>query len=385
MKKLLSLLLSVLLLCSLCACGGTAEPVETEPFVWYHTGPVEVSQRTLEDAAEADYVQPKNVILMIADGMGVNDIENARNFAEDKFSYGLAMDFLPARGTCTTHSDSSDVTDSAAAATALATGVKTTNSFVGMDPDGQPVKNVCEVAREQGKKIGVVTNDDMTGATPSGFLVHHNSRDDTVALWDQMVAAGPDVLIGNGEYAMREIGLSENSLAALDNYLVAPNFSKFTTVLDKDPEKPFYGFLASNVYESDNFLAYSTEIALNRLENEKGFFLMVEGCGTDKSGHKNNLEGKLSSVVTFDRAVAVAMAYCLKHPDTVLIITADHECGGVSLPADRATKDTITFSTTDHTGQDVVLLALGYGTQQFHGQVSDNTDIAKFMMELLQQ
>lgn len=387
MKQILSLLLSVLLLLSLCACGGSpasgpaTEPA-TEPFVWYHSGPIDIDEQTLLDAAGATYTQPKNVIIMIADGMGLNDMENARRLADGKFSYGLAMDLLPVKGTCATASADNAVTDSAAAATALSSGTKTNNSMIGLAPDGTPTKNVCEIAREQGKKIGIVTNDDMTGATPTGFLVHNTSRDDSVALWDLMVQAAPDVLIGNGDYALREVGLSTPSLTALENAIVAPDFTRFITGLDSDADKPFIGFLATNVYETDNMLAYCTEIALNRLENENGFFLMVEGCGTDKTGHKNNANGKLRSLITFDRAVAVAMQYCLENPDTVLIVTADHECGGVSL-ADSV--DTITFSTTEHTGLDVALLALGYGTDAFHGKVSDNTDIAKFMIQLLQQ
>ncbi len=386
MKKVLSILLSMLLLLSLFGCGAPAEvPETTEPFVWYHSGAVEVSEQTLLDAAKAEYVEPKNIIVMIGDGMGLNDLENARRYAKGKFPYGLAIDYLPNRGTVTTFSKDNAVTDSAASATALATGVKTNNGMVGLAPDGQEVKNVTEMARESGKKIGVVTNDDMTGATPCGFLVHNSTREDTVGLWDSLVAAGPDLLIGNGDYAMREIGLSTESLAAMDGYIMSRNFSYFVSDLDSDANKPFYGFLATNLNESDNFLAYCTEIALNRLENENGFFLMVEGCGTDKAGHSNLIDGKLNSVITFDRAVAVAMAYCLENPDTVLIVTSDHETGGVILPDSAdSTKEDILFTTESHTGADVGIFAMGYDTEQFHEQQIDNTDIARFMFWWLQ-
>ena len=131
-----------------------------------------------------------------------------------------------------------------------------------------------------------------------------------------------------------------------------------------------------------NNLAQCAEVALKRLKNDNGFFLMIESSGTDKFGHKNNMSGKLNSVVTLDRTVAAVLKFMEKNPDTLLLITSDHETGGVKLPeGDEDLKDLLTL--TEHTATPVRVFAVGEGSEYFSGKTVDNTDIAKFLIKAI--
>ncbi|MBQ9860834.1 MAG: alkaline phosphatase [Clostridia bacterium] len=327
------------------------------------------------------YVKPKNVIVMIADGMGPNDIIITEKYSEECFGFGLLLNQFKNHGKAITNNDNGGVTDSAASATALATGVKTSNEKVGMTRDGIVLKNVSEIAREQGKKVGIVTNDQITGATPSGYTVHAHSRESTDILANSFVDFAPDVLIGQN-FANFIINLdAERQDKFKNNFLTATTIPLMATVLDRDltGEKPLIGFFNSDLLgDANNMLAQCTEIALNRLDNEKGFFLMIEGAGTDKAGHQNDIFAKMSNVITFERAIAVVLKFMKNNPDTLLLITSDHECGGVQLPAKGEELTDALFTSTSHTSKNVRVFALGYGTEYFRGKTVDNTDIGKF-------
>ncbi len=355
----------------------TSKPNKT----WYTKGGVTITESEVDAVMAQTYKKPKNVIVMIADGMGPNDIILAEKYSEDGFAFGSILNRFKNHGEAKTHSADAEVTDSAAAATALATGTKTHNGMVGMLPDKTNLKNVSEIAREQGKKIGIVTNDVMTGATPSGFAVHAVSREDTRTLAEAFVDFAPDVLIGHGSNNFMSALSDESKKTLQEDFLLALTFNMMPIVLNSDTteEKPLIGFHSENILgDPSNYLAYCTEIALNRLDNDEGFFLMVEGAGTDKAGHNNVMSGKINSVITFERAVAVVLKYMKTHPDTLLLITSDHETGGVQLPAEGEQPTDALFTTTNHTAKNVRVFALGYGTQRFRGSVVDNTDIAKF-------
>lgn len=370
MKKLLALILALMLI--FCSCAA-------KEIVWYTEGEVLYSAEDMNEIVSAQYKKPKNVIVMIGDGMGLNDLQLCRENCDFKYDFGLAIDQLPNRGFATTRSADSEVTDSAASATALATGFKTNNKIIGLSPEGEVLENISEIAREEGKKIGIVTSDGMTGATPCGFTVHNESRENDAELANSLVEMAPDVLIGNSGYMSFVNSLTEENKALLESYSVAKNFNEFTEVLNNDikGKNPFFGFIYTDSYEKTYDLAHYTQTALNRLENKDGFFLMVENTGADKAGHNKNAQGKVDTVAVFDKAVAVAMEYCKENPDTILIVTSDHETGGVVLEEGYVLDKSI-FSGTDHTGVDVGVFALGYGTEYFNEKTVDNTDIAKF-------
>lgn len=399
MKKLLAIILCLGLAFTVIGCKGdtdtgtsSCEASSTQgdsdisgAQVWFSKDGVELTRTELDKAINQEYVKPKNVIIMIGDGMGLNDIALANKFSDFLFDYGISFENLPNTGNCITNS-LDGVTDSAASATALSSGIKTTNGRIGREKGGKPTVNVCEVARENGKKVGIVTNDAVYGATPSAFTVHNVSRSNTDAISRSFVEFAPDVLIGSGYSDFTTyVTESEKHTELLQNINVAPTYDLWEIKLNQDVngEKPFFGFMSVDFGCEDYKLAQATELALNRLENENGFFLMVEGAGCDKGGHGNVIEQKTVGVSVLDKAVAVAIKYCLKNPDTVLIVTSDHETGGVTLPSrDYELTDDL-FTTDDHTGVNVGVFALGYGTEYFNDKTVDNTDIGKFMIAAL--
>ena len=349
--------------------------------VWYTKGDVRITKSEADAIVAQTYGKPKNVIVMIGDGMGPNDIALAENYSEDRFDFGLVLNRFVNTGYAKTHSADNDVTDSAASGTALATGVKTNNTVVGMSTDAKPLKNIAEIAREQGKKIGVVTNDTMTGATPSAFLVHCMSRHKSDVLANSFIDFAPEVLIGQ-QYNSFAKKLTDQSREKIQNsYILATTIPMMSIALNCDltEEKPLLGFFSADLLgDTSNTLAQCTEIALNRLDNEQGFFLMVESAGTDKAGDTNNIAAKMNSVVTLDRAVAVVLKYMKSHPDTLLIVTSDHDNGAVQMPANGEKPTDELFTTDTHTAQDVRVFALGYGAECFRDKTVDNTDIGKF-------
>lgn len=371
MKKLFALLFAILLVFGLVACEQTPAP-----------GADDALKQQLQQIISSEFVAPKNVIVLIGDGMGPNDIILAQEHAKGVYSFGLALNLIQNHGLATTYSADAEITDSAASGTALATGVKTNNGIIGKDPEGNDLQNMAEIAREAGKKIGIITDEDICGATPSAFVLHNISRDNRAELTNAMIRFQPDVLMSmdyNSTYALLD---AEGKGIFNDTYVVAKDFRRFESALAKDPEgeKPFWGFLDGYSSVASDNLAQCVEIAMNRLDNENGFFLMIESAGTDKFGHRGDINGKLNSVVTLDRTVVAILKFMEQNPDTVLIITSDHETGGVQLPVtgEESLRDLLTE--TEHTATPVRVFGVGKGTEYFSGKTVDNTDIAKFLI-----
>ncbi len=378
MKKFLALILAFLLIFSFTSCGIT------EPEGWYTEGEITITKKQVQKIVNTDFKTPKNVILIIGDGMGINDITLAEDNVNGVYDFGLVLNQIENHGLATTHSADSQVTDSAASATALSTGVKTNNTRIAKDINGNDLKTMAETAREAGKKVGIITDEDLSGATPTAFTVHNISRDNRKELANAMVEFKPDVLMCK-DYIGTSALLEKEARKIFDNeYLVAKNFKRFKEVLDSDKncEKSFFGFLEGYSPVASYNLAQCAEVALKRLNNENGFFLMIESSGTDKFGHNNNINGKLNSVVTLDRTVAAVLKFMYNNPDTVLVITSDHETGGVKLPT--GTESLTDLITVDgHTATPVGVFAVGKGTEYFKDKTVDNTDIAKFLIKAL--
>lgn len=397
MKRFSCFLLTLLLMLSLFGCSDapiqastfpttTPEtscvtvPTATEVAVtWYDENTVSITAQQVDRIVNSQFETPKNVILLIGDGMGPNDITLCAQYGTENFDFGLVLERIPHHGLCTTRSASHKITDSAASGTALATGYKTTNGYVGMLIDGTVLKNLSEIAREQGKKVGIVTDDEITGATPSAFLVHNKSRKNYDAIYTAALKFAPDVYIGK-EDAARYQHAKEKGFNA------ASRFQQIEDVLAKsdDRGKPFVAFNSGYVTHVSNELAQCTQAALQLLDNEKGFFLMVESAGTDKFGHKNSITGKLSSVTVLDRTLAAILLFMEQNPDTLLVVTSDHETGGVQLPKEGQSLNNRLFTSDDHTATPVRVFALGQGSEYFSGKTVDNTDIAKFLIAALE-
>ncbi|PWM42871.1 MAG: hypothetical protein DBX47_07660 [Clostridiales bacterium] len=397
MKKFCALIISIILLISVFSgCSvldkrndpGYTPPVPQEPFI-NSSDPVtdgsssNITQELLIRISKEEFIKPKNIIFMIGDGMGFNSIRAAKliNGVEGN----CAIECLPIKSKASTYS-TSEVTDSAAGATALATGFKTNNGVVGMTADGQNVPNVLELAASKGLKTGVVATKTVTDATPAGFTAHVGSRSSEEVIASQQIEklnnGTLDLLLGGGRAHFTTESNQLKLNEAINNGLTYITDKNDLTSITTPVLGLFQDYVLPIGFGSSPNLAQMTQTALNVLKCDEGFFLMIEGSQIDTSNHANNEYSMASEFEAFDAAVALALRFVAENPDTVLIVTADHETGGISLPDSGATAEDIQYTTTGHTGVDVPVFAIGYGTESLVGSV-DNTDLAKFVAKLL--
>lgn len=335
---------------------------------------------------------PKNVILMIGDGMGIAQVTLAR-LSLPEGRVGLYMDSLPETALVKTFSANSTVTDSAAAATALATGFKTNNGMVGVLPDGTVVRNIREAAAELGKATGLVTTTTITHATPAGFGAHVAKRGDEADIAPQYIERKIEVLLGGGRqvFIPKSVAGSKRkderdliAEAKAIGYSVVGTRDEFLAVRQGKVLGLFQmGAMTTNPPEPS--LAEMTAKAIDLLSQDKdGFFLMVEGGQIDWACHANDVQGTIKQTLDFDEAVGKALEFARSKKDTLLIVTADHETGGLSIQGSEEGGKQFkpVFCTGGHTGVYVPLFAYGPGATQFSGLL-DNTDIPKMIAGLL--
>ncbi len=377
MKKLLSIILILGVYLSFAACTSTAK--------WTSDGQIRITQSGVEAIVNGKFETPKNVILIIGDGMGPNDLEVTSLYSEDMFEFGLVLNQIQNQGLCTTHSADSNITDSAASGTALATGVKTNNGTIAKDPQGKDLQTLTELARQNKKRVGIITNENIYGATPSAFTVHNESRDNYKEIANAFIRFKPDVLMG-AKYKDFVSKLGSEELAILEkDYICAEDMASFETAAASDPEakKSFIGFTERYASRASFNLAKSASFAFDRLKNDNGFFVMIESAGTDKFGSQKNMAGKMASVVELDRTVAAALLFMQDNPDTLLVVTSDHETGGVKKPTGDDGNLRNLFTTDYHTDTPVKVFAVGKGSEYFKDKTLDNTDIAKFLQSVI--
>jgi alkaline phosphatase len=336
-----------------------------------------------QDASAVENLKPaKNVILMIGDGMGIEEVTAAR-IATFGRGMGLAMDRMPVMGQSITLSLSDDlITDSGAGATAMASGVKTLNGRIGEDKDAKPVKTILEVAAGLGKSTGIVAVIRVTHATPAAFASHVKSRSNEWEIASQLSAAPLTVLLGGG-YSYFLPASNPESYRDDDLDLLAAMRKRGTTVttdaaefkgLDLSRVKSlvglFYPDSPPRASERKPSLPEMTEAALKVLSrNPKGFFLMIEGSQIDGGGHGNNLQSVVEEVLDFDRTVEMVRRFAEQDGNTLVVVTADHETGGLSLndASDRSKTLTAGWTTKEHTANLVPIFALGPSAQAFAG------------------
>ncbi|MCP4249486.1 MAG: alkaline phosphatase [bacterium] len=320
---------------------------------------------------------PTNVIFFIGDGMGFEQVLAANYYN------GMALPFegLPHQGEMTTYSASSSITDSAAAATAMATARKVNNGVISMayPGDGSELGTLLENASAQGKRTGLVTTTYMTHATPAAFGAHEPSRNNIPQIaGDYLVQTRPNVLFGGGGN-----GLSPLS-ATTAGYTVVADAAGMLA-LDADAETMVSGqFGTSHLpYEFDGVgglphLSEMTGTALDILDQDPdGFFLMVEGGRIDHAGHGNDIVRNVHETLEFGNAVQQAIDWANGRTDTLILVTADHETGGLTIHSDNGpgSYPTASWSTTGHTGVNVPIYAWGVNADLVGG-VLDNTDLA---------
>ncbi|NLX40677.1 MAG: alkaline phosphatase [Bacteroidales bacterium] len=381
----------------------------------------------------------KYVFYFIGDGMGFSHVAVTEAFkAVEKGEIGsepLTFTQFPILGMATTYSTNHFITCSSAAGTALATGTKTCNGMLGVTPDTTSLTAISYKFHDAGRKVGIISSVTIDHATPGSFYAHNPSRSDYYAIAKELPETGFEFFGGGGfatpfgkedsERSIYEIVAERGYTVSygIEDYLALKDSTdKIIMLQEKGKEENILPYL-KDVGKNDITLAQVVDAAVKFLDNEKGFFIMAEGGTIDWAAHSNDLANTIFETLDFDAAIEVAYKFYQLHPDeTLIVVTADHETGGIALGkttgynfdltivkeifdkiengdknADIETgespdvfsymsekeiisyvsdKANIGWTTMSHTGGAVPVFAIGAGSSLFSGRM-DNTDIPK--------
>lgn len=413
MKPIMKTLSAAIALAILAGCAGSSTPTSSstptiQPTLTPEPTPTEMP---LEKPSSLEDSRVRNIILFIGDGMGEHHRLAATWLSQGQEGL-LEMDAMTYSGWAMTNSAYDQVTDSAASATAIATGVKTANNRIGIDTQGRHLTTILEHAHELGMATGMITTVQMSHATPAAFTSHVQSRDDMFKISAQMMDAGVNVLMGGGENVFLPKGVEgcysdpgkrtdgRNLIdEAIDTgymYICLPE--EFYS-LDPSTTSHLLGLFADEELHRPYLpsLAEMTEVAISILNQDPdGFFLMVEGGQIDWASHGWNAVDAMGDTLGLDEAIAVAKEFAEEEHNTLLIVTADHETGGMKLkllpegltggrdefvmPDETAFK--VSWSTSSHTDADVLTTAQGPGAELLVGRY-ENTYIYEVMRTAL--
>lgn len=333
--------------------------------------------------------KPKNVILMIGDGMGLGQI-SAGLYSNDN---RLNLESFPVVGFHKSHSASDLITDSAAGATAFACGVKTYNNAIGLTADTLPCYSILEEAEDRGLATGMVVTSQITNATPAAFVAHQPLRVMNENIAADILNTDIDLIIGGGlSYFIDRAFDNRNLRKELEakNFLVYDYNQGNIQRVKIDPEKKFAFFTAENlpagINIGRNYLPYASQIAAQFLaqKSEEGFFLMIEGSQIDWAAHANDAQWLIKEMLDFDRTIGLILEFAKKRGDTLVIVTADHETGGVAISdKSKMNRLKLDFTTNHHTAALIPVFAYGPGAKSFSG-IFDNTQIYHKMRAALQ-
>lgn len=336
--------------------------------------------------------KPKNVILLISDGTGLSQISSAYFFKEEEPNYSKFENI----GFIKTSSSKEDVTDSAAGATAFASGVKTYNGAVGVTPDSLSVPTIVELVQDRKVKTGVVATSSIQHATPAAFYGHRVSRRMYEGLTEDLCDSDIDYFAGGGlrfftkrkdsvdlTKKLKEKGFYINTEKLVGHQEIKGSKAGFIlaeTAMPKMQEK------------RGDFLPNATQLGIDFLNNDNGFFMMVEGSQIDWGGHANDGDYAVAELIDFDNAIGKALAFAKEDGNTLVIVTSDHETGGFTL-ASKTKKDEkgkeysdyaevdITFSTKGHSATLIPVFAYGPGAEEFRG-IYENNEVFHKIMEV---
>lgn len=324
--------------------------------------------------------QPKNIILLIGDGMGLSQVSSRYYFGEGEPNFNRFNNI----GIINTSSSRQKITDSASGATAFSAGKRTYNGAIGVDDDTVAIETILEKVSKTGLSTGVISTSSVTHATPASFYAHVDSRGKQEEIASFAPESGVNFLAGGG---IKWFNKRKDGRNILDE-LAKLEYVVDTTALPAtvDPSKNYVSLLAPDgmprmLDGRGDFLPKATKKALEHLSaNEKGFFLMVEGSQIDWGGHANNAEYIHTEVQDFDNAIGAAMDFAEKDGNTLVIVTADHETGGYTLRSGENYNDIAPgFSTGGHSATLVPVFAFGPGSDKFRGIYQNNNIYDKMM------
>ena len=322
---------------------------------------------------------PKSIILIIGDGMGPAQFTAAQILRGSEFQSGR----LPVSGLVRTRSANSVLTDSAAAATAYATGVKTDNRMLGVDPNGFSHPTVLEIAEARGMATGLVTTTRFWDATPAAFAAHVKDRRESKSIVSQMLRHDIDIIASSGA---ESFGVDGNpplpELARDTGYALVRTAEELQAVEGSQ----ILAVFRSGVHDVDSpdiRLPELAEWAIERLSKDPdGFFLLLEHEGTDSTAHNGETALFGISVLSLDETVGVALDFAKRHSDVLVIVTGDHETGGLQIQGQTAESLQMKWTTGGHTAQPVPIFSQGPGSGKFSGLL-DNTDVGKTLLALV--
>lgn len=337
---------------------------------------------TIFSSASAQEI--KNIIFLIGDGMGLASatmmqVENGYNETIFDQADNIALQ--------KTYSMDNRITDSAASGTALATGYKTNNTYLGVLADGTPVESLMDVAKRENKKTGIIATTYLQHATPAAFYAHIPSRHEYLAITEQLINSSIDVAIGGGMAFFEELyGKSVKDRLKTKGFTLAESLSETASI---DSDKRVMALIADK--EIDNrkgYLANATGEALRLLDNDKGFVLMVEGSLIDGMGHANDAQAQQGEMLDFMEAIEVAVEYAKHNPETLVIVTGDHETGGLSIVSCDAnfclSEQGVEYrwTTNGHSGTMLPIYLYGRYAEEING-IMENAELGAKLKELI--
>ncbi len=325
---------------------------------------------------------PKNIILLIGDGMGMGQI-SAGTYANGNTSN---LERFPIVGIQKPHSGAELITDSAASATAIACGVKTYNRAIGVGLDSLPVRSILEEAEMKGAATGLVATSTIVHATPASFIAHNKNRKKYEDIAEDFLNTEIDFFAGGGKkYFDRREKDDRDLLQELraKGYTVSDYLTEFSELHMSLESADKFAYLTADddplpAYQGRDYLEPVSMAAVNFLSaknKEAGFFLMIESSQIDWGGHANNSDYIISEFKEFNRVIGKVLDWAESDGETLVIVTADHETGGYTIQHGSTMDELITtFTSTHHTGDFVPLFAFGPGSKAFSG-LYENTDI----------
>lgn len=370
---------------------------------------------------QSEETKAKYIFLFIGDGMGATHVAATESYLSYKAGKlggeQLQMTQFPNFGMATTHSANRNITCSSAAGTAIACGEKANNGTVGINKDSVEIESVAYALKKDGYKIGIMSTVPLNHATPSAFYAHNVSRSNYYEISSEIAESGFEFIGGAGFLDLKgRRGDKEASDAYLEKYGYTVSygmeeFRKESAGKDKmifcqasNRDENADNYVSDGTVEADATMAEMVELAIEFLGDEEPFFLMGEGGAIDWAAHDNRTMSTIEYVLDFDAAIKVAYEFYKKHPEqTLIVVTADHETGGITLGCGAETIDwetlenqwiesgkknildrngnrelnrrcSIGWTTGSHTGGAVPVYAIGAGAERFNGRM-DNTDI----------
>lgn len=323
---------------------------------------------------------PKNIILMIGDGMGITQI-SAGLYSN---SNSLNLERIKTIGLHKSYSSDDLITDSAAGATAFACGKKTYNGAIAVDPDSVAMKTILEEAEDRSLRTGLVATSTILHATPASFAAHNKSRRNYEEIALDFANQDIEILIGGGQASFERRDMDERNLSdemRSKGYRIESYVEKELNEITLSPEEKLLFYTADKqplpVAQGRDYLQAASNMAVNHLNgnNENGFFLMIEGSQIDWGGHANDGPYIISEMIEFDRVIGDVLDFAERDGNTLVIITADHETGGFAIQKGSEMDSLVTAFTSDyHTGDLIPVFAFGPGSDAFSG-IYENTEI----------